>query len=73
MDNPVFRDLRSTLGVGAAVVGPILAILIAIALAQAPKQIEAEPEPKLPWQLAFYSRATTPSVGPSWTRPSTPH
>jgi tetratricopeptide (TPR) repeat protein len=48
MHNPVSRNLRSTLGIRALVIGPILAILIPAALAQAPKPKEAEPGPKPP-------------------------
>jgi tetratricopeptide (TPR) repeat protein len=48
MHNPVSRNLRSTLGIRALVIGPILAVLIPTAPAQAPKPKEAEPGPKPP-------------------------
>ena len=48
MDNPVFRNPRSTPGVRALLAGPVLAIFISTALAQAPKQKAASPEPKPP-------------------------
>jgi tetratricopeptide (TPR) repeat protein len=48
MDNPVSRNLRSTLRFNASVVGLVLAILTSAALAQAPKPKETEPEPVPP-------------------------
>ncbi len=50
MSTPVSRTPGSTLAVRAFVVVPAMAILISATLAQAPKQKEAEPAPKLPWQ-----------------------
>ena len=45
MDKPVSRNHRSTMGVSALAVGPVLAILISAAPAQAPKPKGAEPKP----------------------------
>ena len=50
MDYPLRRILRSTPAVTAFFVGPLLAILISTALAQAPKQKEGEPREKPLWQ-----------------------
>ncbi len=50
MDNFLLRILRSTPAVTALVVGPLLAISISTALAQAPKQKEAESGEKPLWQ-----------------------
>jgi tetratricopeptide (TPR) repeat protein len=50
MDNPGSRKLLSTLAIAVCVVGPVLAALITATLAQAPKQKDAEPAAKPPWQ-----------------------